>query len=70
MERARDFELSPDAFERYIRGRLPAPPPGGAGVVGYPTAATALKGEAIYHRLVEAVARAVFAARADESDTV
>ena len=70
MERARDFELSPDAFERYIRGRLPAPPPGGAGVVGYPTAATALKGEAIYHRLVEAVARAVFAAGADESDTV
>jgi creatinine amidohydrolase len=70
MERARDFELKPEQFERYIRGRLPSPPPGGAGVVGYPTAGTAAKGAAIYHRLVEAVARAVFAAGADESDTV
>jgi creatinine amidohydrolase len=70
MERARDFELSTEQFERYIRGRLPSPPPGGAGVMGYPTAGSAAKGEAIYHRLVEAVARAVFAAAADESDTV
>lgn len=70
MERARDYDLDPADFQRYIRGRLPSPPPGGAGVVGYPTAATAPKGEAIYHRIVNAVARAVFAVAEDESDTV
>jgi creatinine amidohydrolase len=70
MDRARDYDLSAEDFQRYIRGRLPSPPPGGAGVVGYPTAATAPKGEAIYHRIVNAVARAVFAAAEDESDTV
>jgi hypothetical protein len=48
MDRARDFELAPGQFDRYIRGQLPAPPPGGAGVVGNPTRATAQKGQAIY----------------------
>lgn len=72
FERARDFELSPEAFQAYIRDRLPSPPVGGAGVVGYPTAATAAKGEAIYHRMVHAIGAAVFGAPAehDESDTV
>jgi creatinine amidohydrolase len=70
LERARDFDLSPEQFERYIRGRLPAPPSGGAGVVGYPSAATAATGEAIYSRVLAAVRRAVFDASDDESDTV
>jgi creatinine amidohydrolase len=72
FERARDFELSPAAFERYIRDRLPAPPAGGAGVVGYPTAATAAKGQAIFTRIVDAIGSAVFGrlAAPDESDTV
>jgi creatinine amidohydrolase len=70
MERARDFHISQDEFDRYVRGQLPAPPPGGAGVVGYPTAATAAKGEAIYTRLLAAVRRSVFQVSDDESDTV
>lgn len=71
MERARDFDLSPDAFKRYIRGQLPTPPPGGAGVVGHPLAATAEKGRRIYHRIITAIRHAVFIAPADaESDTL
>jgi creatinine amidohydrolase len=70
MERARDFDIPDKEFQRYVRGQLPAPPPGGAGVVGFPTAATAAKGEAIYTRIVDAVRRAVFQASDDESDTV
>ena len=71
FERARDFELSADQFERYVRDQLPAPPPGGNGVVGRPTLATAEKGAAIYARIVQAIHRAVFlpATEAD-SDTL
>jgi creatinine amidohydrolase len=70
MERARDFHISEEEFDRYVRGQLPSPPPGGAGVVGYPTAATAAKGDAIYARLLDAVRRAVFQDSDEESDTV
>jgi creatinine amidohydrolase/Fe(II)-dependent formamide hydrolase-like protein len=70
MERARDFDIPDKEFQRYVRGQLPSPPPGGAGVVGFPTAATAAKGEAIYTRVVDAVRRAVFQMTDDESDTV
>lgn len=70
MERARDFELPPGEFDRYIRGQLPSPPAGGAGVVGTPTAATAAKGQLIYARILGAVRRAVFDVQDEESDTV
>jgi creatinine amidohydrolase len=70
MDRARDFALPPGQFERYIRGKLPAPPAGGAGVVGNPTRATAERGQTIYTRLLRAIRRAVFQATDDESDTV
>jgi creatinine amidohydrolase len=70
MERARDFHIPEEEFERYVRGQLPSPPPGGAGVVGYPTAATAAKGDAIYTRLLDAVRTAVFQVGDEESDTV
>jgi creatinine amidohydrolase len=70
MERARDFELPEDQFERYIRGQLHVPPPGGAGTVGYPSAATAQTGQAIYERVLAAIQRAVFGAADEESDTV
>lgn len=55
MDRARDFELPPEDFERYLHGRLPVPPPGGAGVVGHPTAATPEKGLRIYNQMMEAI---------------
>jgi creatinine amidohydrolase len=71
MERARDFELTPKAFKRYMRGQLPVPPPGGAGVVGRPTLATTAKGEAIYRRIIGAVRTAVFLQpETAETDTV
>lgn len=71
MDRARDFALEPTAFERYIRGGLPVPPAGGAGSVGFPTAATAEKGEKIYRRILDAIARAVLLTPVGtESDTV
>jgi len=70
MDRARDFELTPDEFRRYMRGRLPTPPPGSAGAVGRPTASKAETGAAIYQRIMEAIRRAVFARRPDVSDTI
>jgi creatinine amidohydrolase len=69
MERARDFDLTSDEFDRYMRDRLPTLPPGGAGVVGKPTAATAAKGEAIYRRILGSVRHAVFGAPADDTET-
>lgn len=68
MDRARDFDLPDDAFRRYVRDQLPSPPPGGAGVVGRPTLATAEKGAAIYQRILTAIQRAVFLP-ATEADT-
>jgi len=70
MDRARDFDLPREEFRRYMRGKLPAPPAGSAGVVGFPTAATAEKGEAIYKRILDAIRRAVFTRREDVSDTI
>ncbi|MBI4410235.1 MAG: creatininase family protein [Gemmatimonadetes bacterium] len=71
MDRARDFELPPGEFEKYLRGGLPVPPPGSAGVVGRPTAASAHKGEQIYRRILESIRRSVFEQPRDrESDTV
>jgi creatinine amidohydrolase len=70
MDRARDFELSPEEFRRYMRGGMPSPPPGGTGCVGRPTLATAEKGRAIFDRVVEAIRRAVFVVPDEESDTL
>ena len=71
MDRAKDFDLTPGQFKRYMRGQLVVPPVGGAGVVGHPTAATAGKGEAIYKRMLHVIGDAVFVAPRDiESDTI
>lgn len=59
MDRARDFELSPKDYRRFLRGRL-ALPPGSTGVIGRPTAATAAKGERIYRRILDLVSAAIF----------
>ena len=70
MDRARDFELSPDEFRRYMRGRLPTPPAGSAGVVGWPRAATVEKGAAIYERIMGAIRNAVFRRSEKTSDAL
>ena len=71
MERARDLDLTDAAFKRYMQGQLPVPPPGGAGVVGHATAATAATGEKIYRRLIGAIGDAVFSGRnREDSDTI
>lgn len=70
MDRARDFELSPKEFRRYMRGGMPSPPPGGTGCVGRPTLATAEKGRLLYLRILDAIRRAVFRQADLESDTL
>src|SRR5688500_10170661 len=39
MDRARDFQLTDEMFRKYMKGKLPAAPAGGSGIVGHPTAA-------------------------------
>ncbi len=70
MDRARDFNLPPAELERHLERGVVPPPKGSAGVVGVPTAASAAKGERIYGRIRDAIARAVFEAPAEESDTL
>lgn len=70
MDRARDFQLSPDEFRRYMRGGMPSPPPGGSGCVGRPTLATAEKGARLYTRILEGIRRAVFVRPDGDSDTL
>lgn len=70
MDRARDFQLAPDEFRRYMRGGMPAPPPGGTGCVGRPTLASTEKGERIYRRTLDAIRRAVFVRPDEDSDTL
>ncbi len=71
MDRARDFELDPAEFHRYLEGGMPAPAAGGAGVVGFPSAASAEKGERIYGRLHDGIRRAVFLTTdPDDTDTL
>ena len=70
MDRARDFELSPEEFRRYMRGGMPAPPAGGTGCVGRPTLASSEKGVRIYRRIADAIRRAVFVRPDQDSDTL
>ena len=70
MDRARDFQLAPDEFRRYMRGGMPSPPPGGSGCVGRPTLATAEKGVLLYRRILEGIRRAVFLRPDEDSDTL
>jgi creatinine amidohydrolase len=70
MDRARDFNLSPEDFRRYIRGTMPAPPAGGTGCVGRPTLATEETGRRIYEQIMHVVRRAVFLRPDQLSDTL
>jgi creatinine amidohydrolase len=70
MDRARDFNLSPEDFRRYMRGGMPAPPTGGTGCVGRPTLATEEKGRRIFQHILDVVRRAVFTRPDQASDTL
>lgn len=71
MERARDFDVSPSVFRRYLRGAMSRPPEGSAGSIGHPTAATAEKGAVIYERILTAIRNGVFIReRKPETDTI
>jgi len=55
MELAQDFELSPGVLARYRPGHSRRLPAGSPGSVGYPSLATAQKGERLYRFILERV---------------
>jgi creatinine amidohydrolase/Fe(II)-dependent formamide hydrolase-like protein len=55
MDLARDFELSPALLARYRPGQSRHLPPGSPGSVGYPSLATAQKGERLYRFILARV---------------
>lgn len=74
MDRARDLDLKPEDFKRYMRGGMLVPPAGSTGSVGRPTAATAETGRRVYDRILDAIRRVVFLEAEDrdeaDSDTI
>jgi creatinine amidohydrolase len=57
MELARDFDLTPALLARYRPGQSRHLPEGSPGSVGYPTLATAQKGERLYRFILDRVSR-------------
>jgi len=55
MDQASDVEAGPDAYRKYAQGRAATPPPGSRGILGFPSRATAGKGEALFLRYVQAL---------------
>lgn len=59
LERIQDFVPNPKTYRKYIRGRVPTPPPGSQGAVGRPSLATPTRGERIYGRFLERIEAAI-----------
>lgn len=57
-----DFVPDAGTLRRYVRGRVPTPPPDSQGNTGRPSQATPQKGKRIYERYLDGVRRAVAAA--------
>jgi creatinine amidohydrolase len=57
MDLAQDFEVSPGVLERYRPGQTRRLPHGSPGSIGYPSLATAQKGERLYTFLLDRVGR-------------
>jgi creatinine amidohydrolase len=57
MDLARDFPLTPDLLARYRPGQSRHLPEGSPGSVGYPTLASAQKGERLYRFIIDRVSR-------------
>lgn len=66
-DRIRDYPLDPAALQKYLRGRMPRLPRDCDGVFGYPSAASAEKGEAIYHLVLERIRSSLFLRAETES---
>lgn len=60
MDRAEDVILAADRVDELTEGSGPVPPPGGMGIVGAPTRATADNGRRIYEHMVEALDERIF----------
>jgi creatinine amidohydrolase len=58
-EQIADYLPDPGTLRRYVRGRVPTPPPGSAGTVGRPSRASAEIGRRLYERYLEGVRKAV-----------
>ena len=57
MELARDFELTPNVLARYRPGQTRHLPAGSPGSIGYPSLASAQKGERLYTFILDRVGR-------------
>lgn len=60
MDRAEDVVLPSDRVQHLLEGAQPVPPPGGPGIVGAPTRATADNGRRIYEYVVERLGKRIF----------
>ncbi|MEE8550356.1 MAG: creatininase family protein, partial [Gemmatimonadota bacterium] len=58
----RDYALDARQLRSYLRGRMPRPPTGCEGAIGYPSAATAEKGEKIYRYMLHRISTRLFPA--------
>jgi creatinine amidohydrolase len=61
-----DYPLDATQVRRYLRGRMPKPPPGCEGAIGHPSSATAEKGEEIYQHVLDKVRMKIFLEPADD----
>ncbi len=52
---AADVAADPRTYRRYAQGRVPTPPPGSRGTLGFPSRASAEKGGAVFYRYVESL---------------
>lgn len=52
---AMDVTPGPPTHRRYARGKVPTPPPGSRGTLGFPSRASATKGAAVFNRYVQAL---------------
>lgn len=66
-EEIEDYPLDPKELRRYLRGRMPVPPDGCEGAIGYPSAATAEKGERIYRYILDKIRERVFLESEDDA---
>jgi creatinine amidohydrolase len=55
LDQAVDVEADPKTYRRYAQGRVATPPPGSRGTLGFPSRASAEKGEAVFRRYVESL---------------